>query len=312
MNLAVSSAVEPFRVHILGCGSALPTLRHYPSAQIVEVREKLFMVDCGEGVQMQLRRCHVRFTKVSHVFISHLHGDHCFGLIGMISTFGLVGRTATLHIHANELLNDMLQRQMALFCHDLGYEVVFHPLDATRRDIIYEDRSLTVETIPLTHRLPTCGFLFREKPLLPHIRRDMIDFYQIPTSQIQNIKNGADWTLSDGTVVPNARLVTPADAPRSYAYCSDTRYMPELHKQLKGVSTLYHESTYGEDNLQMAQKYNHSTARQAAMVARDAGVGQLVLGHYSSRYEDETVLLNEAREVFENVRLSNEMDIINV
>jgi ribonuclease Z len=223
-----------------------------------------------------------------------------------------VGRTATLHIHANELLNDMLQRQMALFCHDLGYEVVFHPLDATRRDIIYEDRSLTVETIPLTHRLPTCGFLFREKPLLPHIRRDMIDFYQIPTSQIQNIKNGADWTLSDGTVVPNARLVTPADAPRSYAYCSDTRYMPELHKQLKGVSTLYHESTYGEDNLQMAQKYNHSTARQAAMVARDAGVGQLVLGHYSSRYEDETVLLNEAREVFENVRLSNEMDVINV
>ena len=304
--------MEPFRVHILGCGSALPTLRHYPSAQIVEVREKLFMVDCGEGVQMQLRRCHVRFTKVSHVFISHLHGDHCFGLIGMISTFGLVGRTATLHIHANELLNDMLQRQMALFCHDLGYEVVFHPLDATRRDIIYEDRSLIVETIPLTHRLPTCGFLFREKPLLPHIRRDMIDFYQIPTSQIQNIKNGADWTLSDGTVVPNARLVTPADAPRSYAYCSDTRYMPELHKQLKGVSTLYHESTYGEDNLQMAQKYNHSTARQAAMVARDAGVGQLVLGHYSSRYEDETVLLNEAREVFENVRLSNEMDVINV
>ena len=304
--------MEPFRVHILGCGSALPTLRHYPSAQIVEVREKLFMVDCGEGVQMQLRRCHVRFTKVSHVFISHLHGDHCFGLIGMISTFGLVGRKATLHIHANELLNDMLQRQMALFCHDLGYEVVFHPLDATRRDIIYEDRSLTVETIPLTHRLPTCGFLFREKPLLPHIRRDMIDFYQIPTSQIQNIKNGADWTLSDGTIVPNARLVTPADAPRSYAYCSDTRYMPELHKQLKGVSTLYHESTYGEDNLQMAQKYNHSTARQAAMVARDAGVGQLVLGHYSSRYEDETVLLNEAREVFENVRLSNEMDVINV
>lgn len=304
--------MEPFRIHILGCGSALPTLRHYPSAQIVEVREKLFMVDCGEGVQMQLRRCHVRFTKVSHVFISHLHGDHCFGLIGMISTFGLVGRTATLHIHANELLNDMLQRQMALFCHDLGYEVVFHPLDATRRDIIYEDRSLTVETIPLTHRLPTCGFLFREKPLLPHIRRDMIDFYQIPTSQIQNIKNGADWTLDDGTVVPNARLVTPADAPRSYAYCSDTRYMPELHKQLMGVSTLYHESTYGEDNLQMAQKYNHSTARQAAMVARDAGVGQLVLGHYSSRYEDETVLLNEAREVFENVRLSNEMDVINV
>jgi len=304
--------VEPFRVHILGCGSALPTLRHYPSAQLVEIREKLFMVDCGEGVQMQLRRSRVRFTKVSHVFISHLHGDHCFGLIGMISTFGLLGRTAKLHIHANELLEDMLQRQMALFCRDLGYEVVFHPIDASRQEVIYEDRSLTVETIPLTHRLPTSGFLFREKPLLPHIRRDMIDFYGIPTSQIQNIKNGADWVTEDGTVVPNSRLVTAADQPRSYAYCSDTRYMPELAKQLKGVSTLYHESTYGEDNLQMAQKYNHSTARQAAMTARDAGAGQLILGHYSSRYEDENVLLNEAREVFENVRLANELDVINV
>jgi len=304
--------VEPFRVHILGCGSALPTLRHFPSSQVVEVREKLFMVDCGEGAQMQLRRCHVRFTKIGHVFISHMHGDHCFGLIGMISTFGLLGRTATLHIHANELLGDMIKRQMDLFCHDLGYEVVFHPIDATRREVIYEDRSLTVETIPLVHRLPTCGFLFREKPLLPHIRREMIDFYGIPTSQIQNIKNGADWVMDDGTVIPNSQLVIPADEPRSYAYCSDTRYMPELHLQLKGVTTLYHESTYGEDNLQMAQKYNHSTARQAALVARDAEVGQLILGHYSSRYEDENVLLNEAREVFENVRLANELDVINV
>ncbi len=304
--------MEPFRVHILGCGSALPTLRHFPSSQVVEVREKLFMVDCGEGAQMQLRRCHVRFTKIGHVFISHMHGDHCFGLIGMISTFGLLGRTATLHIHANELLGDMIKRQMDLFCHDLGYEVEFHPIDATRREVIYEDRSLTVETIPLVHRLPTCGFLFREKPLLPHIRREMIDFYGIPTSQIQNIKNGADWVMEDGTVIPNSQLVTSADEPRSYAYCSDTRYMPELHLQLKGVTTLYHESTYGEDNLQMAQKYNHSTARQAALVARDAGVGQLILGHYSSRYEDENVLLNEAREVFENVRLANELDVINV
>ena len=304
--------MEPFRVHILGCGSALPTLRHFPSSQIVEVREKLFMVDCGEGAQMQLRRCHVRFTKVGHVFISHMHGDHCFGLIGMISTFGLLGRTATLHIHANELLGDMIKRQMDLFCHDLGYEVEFHPIDATRREVIYEDRSLTVETIPLVHRLPTCGFLFREKPLLPHIRREKTDFYGIPISQIQNIKNGADWIMEDGTVIPNSQLVTPADEPRSYAYCSDTRYMPELHLQLKGVTTLYHESTYGEDNLQMAQKYNHSTARQAALVARDAEVSQLILGHYSSRYEDENILLEEAREVFENVRLANEMDVIDV
>ena len=304
--------MEPFRVHILGCGSALPTLRHYPSAQIVELREKMFMVDCGEGLQLQLRRLRLHFAKVSSVFISHLHGDHCFGLIGMISTFGLLGRTANLHIYANEQLGDMLHRQMDFFCRDLGYEVVFHPIDASSRQVIYEDRSLTVETIPLTHRLPTCGFLFREKPSLPHIRRDMIDVYQIPTSQIMNIKNGADWTTADGELIPNSRLVVPAAPPRSYAYCSDTRYMPDLHLQLKGVSTLYHESTYGEDNLQMAQKYYHSTARQAAMVARDAGAGQLILGHYSSRYNDERVLLDEAREVFGNVRLSNELDVIDV
>jgi len=270
------------------------------------------MIDCGEGVQMQLRRCRVRFTKVSHVFISHLHGDHCFGLIGMISSFGLLGRTAPLHIFANELLEDMLNRQTKLFCHDLGYEVVFHPIDASCRKVIYEDRSVTVETLPLVHRLPTCGFLFREKPTLPHIRREMIDFYHIPTSQIMNIKNGADWTLEDGTVVLNERLVTTAEKPRSYAYCSDTRYMPELYKELQGVSTLYHESTYAEDNLMMAKKYNHSTARQAATVARDAGVKQLILGHYSSRYENENVLLNEAQDVFENTLLADELAVFNV
>ena len=160
--------------------------------------------------------------------------------------------------------------------------------------------------------MPTCGYLIREKATQPHIRREMIDFYQIPTSQINNIKAGADWMTSDGERIPNDRLVKPADVPRSYAYCSDTRYIPTLHKQLKGVSTLYHESTYGEDKLQSAEKYWHSTARQAAMVARDAGVGKLLLGHYSSRYEDESVLLNEAKEVFENTYLTNEMDVFDV
>jgi ribonuclease Z len=304
--------MEPFRVHILGCGSALPTLRHGASAQIVELRDKLFMVDCGEGTQMQLRRSHIRFTKLGHIFISHIHGDHCFGLIGMISTFGLLGRTARLHVYADTTLKSVLQLQIKTFCHDLSYEVVFHPIDASRQTIIYEDRSLTVETIPLCHRLPTCGFLFREKPLLPHILRDMIDFYEIPTSQINLIKNGADWTTKEGEVVPNELLVEPAESPRSYAYCSDTRYLPDLHERLKGVTTLYHESTYGEDNLAMAQKYNHSTAREAAMVARDAGVRQLILGHYSSRYDDEQVLLNEAHEVFENVFLADEMEVFNV
>ena len=279
---------------------------------MVEVRGKLFLVDCGEGTQVQLRRSRLRFTKISAVFITHLHGDHCFGLIGMLSTFGLLGRTARLAIYAPAEMEQVLTMQMRLFCHDFDYDVDFHPVDTTKQQTVYEDRSLTVETIPLEHRMPCCGYLFREKPSLPHIRRDMIDFYQIPVSQINNIKAGADWTTADGEVVANCRLVEPADPTRSYAYCSDTHYIPTLHQRLKGVSTLYHESTYGEDNLLRAEKYYHSTARQAALVARDAGVGQLLLGHYSSRYDDEQVLLDEARKVFPNSRLTDENTVFDV
>ncbi len=301
--------MEPFKIHILGCGSALPTLHHYASAQIVELRGKQFMIDCGEGTQMQLRRSRIRFTKLSAVFITHLHGDHCFGLIGMISTFGLLGRTAKLDVYAPAALESMLQAQMQLFCHSFDFEVAFHAVDTSKQQVIYEDRSLTVESIPLDHRIPCCGYLFKEKPTLPHIKRDMIDFYQIPTSQINNIKAGADWMTADGEVVANSRLVEAAEGPRSYAYCSDTRYIPTLHERIKGVTALYHESTYGEDNLQRAEKYFHSTARQAAMVARDAQAGQLLLGHFSSRYEDENVLLQEAKAVFENTYLCDEQKV---
>ncbi len=298
--------MEPFKIHILGCGSALPTLHHYASAQVVEMRGKQFMIDCGEGTQMQLRRSRIRFTKLSAVFITHLHGDHCFGLIGMISTFGLLGRTAKLDVYAPKELELMLQEQMRMFCHNFDYEVAFHAVDTRKQQVVYEDRSLTVESIPLEHRMPCCGYLFKEKATLPHIRRDMIDFYQIPVSQINNIKAGSDWITAEGETVPNSKLVEVADQPRSYAYCSDTRYIPTLHERIRGVTALYHESTYGEDNLLMAEKYYHSTARQAALVARDAGAGKLLLGHYSSRYEDENVLLNEAKQVFENSFLCDE------
>ncbi len=304
--------MEPFRIHVLGCGSALPTLRHFPTTQVVECRGKLFMVDCGEGAQLQVRKAGLSFTKIGHIFVSHIHGDHCFGLIGMISTFALLGRTATLHVYGEPALGPILDFQLKAFCRDLGYEVEFHDVDTTRQNIVYEDRSLTVETIPLCHRLPCCGYLFREKQSLPHIRRDMLDCYDIPVSQIMNIKNGQDYTLSDGTLIPNDRLVTPADPPRSYAYVSDTKYLPQLAEQLKGVSTLYHEATYGDDNTAMAEKYHHSTARQAAQVAAAAGVGKLLLGHYSSRYTDEGILLRQAQEVFRNALLTNEFDVIDV
>ena len=304
--------MEPFRIHILGCGSALPTLRHNASSQVVEIREKLFMIDCGEGTQMQLRRSRLRFTKINHIFISHIHGDHCFGLIGLISTFGMLGRVAPLHVYATPEYRQMLNAQMDMFCGGLEYEVVFHPIDTTRCEVIYEDRSLTVKTIPLCHRVPCCGFLFEEKPTLPHIRRDMVDFYKIPVSQINNIKLGYGWTTEDGEVIPHSRLTQPAAPARSYAYCSDTRYMPELHKLVKGVSTLYHEATYSSENKERAKIYYHSTASEAARVASDAGAGQLIIGHYSARYDTDRILLDEAKKTFEKTFAAEEMAVFNV
>ena len=304
--------METFRVHILGCGSALPTLKHHASSQIVEIRDKFMMIDCGEGTQLQLRRSHVHFGRISSVFISHLHGDHCFGLIGLISTFGMLGRTAPLHVYATAELKPMLDAQLEMFCTGLDYEVVFHAVDTTRKAVVYEDRSLIVESIPLNHRIACCGFLFREKPSLPHIRRDMIDFYGIPVSQINNIKAGAGWTTPDGKVIAHEELTRPADAPRSYAYCSDTKYMPRLHELIAGVSTLYHEATYDTEHEQRASLYYHSTAAQAAQVARDAHAHKLLLGHYSARYEREEVLLNEARAIFPNTFLTDENKVFDV
>jgi ribonuclease Z len=298
--------MEKFEVYILGCGSALPTLHHNNSSQVISIREKMFMVDCGEGTQMQLRRSKIHFARINHIFISHLHGDHCFGLIGIISTFGLLGRTAPLHVYADKAMGEVLKMQLQLFCGNLDFEVIFHAIDTTAQNVIYEDRSLTITTIPLKHRMPCCGFLFREKALLPHIRRDMIDFYHIPLYAVQGIKEGNDWTTADGDVIPATKLTVPADKPRSYAYCSDTAYMPELHRQIEGVSLLYHEATYDSENEVRAKKYFHSTAADAACVARDAHVGKLILGHYSARYEHEDVLLNEAKNIFPNTELSDE------
>lgn len=302
----MSFIMEPFKVHILGCGSALPTLQHNASSQIVELREKLFMIDCGEGTQIQLRRSRIHFSKIIAVFISHLHGDHCFGLPGMISTFGMTGRTAPLHIYAPATFEPILEQTLSFFCQGLEFKVVFHAVDTTQNKVVYEDRSLTVETIPLQHRIDCCGYLFREKPILPHIRRDMIDFYKIPISQINNIKAGADWVTPEGEVIANSRLTTPAEPARSYAYCSDTRYIKTLHELVKGVSTLYHESTYSAEDAERARLYWHSTSQDAAKVARDASVGKLLLGHFSARYNNESQLLEEAKEIFPNSYLTRE------
>ena len=302
----------PFKIHILGCGSALPTLRHNATCQIVEIRGKYFMIDCGEGTQIQVRRTKVHFTKIQAVFISHLHGDHCFGLFGMISTIGMTGRTAPLHVYAPKEFEEYFNLSMELFCKKLEFSVMFHPVETTEAKVIYEDKSLTIESIPLEHRIPCCGFLFREKLTTPHIRRDMIDFYNIPISQINNIKAGANWTTANGDIIMNSKLTIPADKPRSYAYCSDTRYMEQLYKNVANVDVLYHESTYTNEYKDRAKSYYHSTAEEAATVAKDANVGKLLLGHYSARYLNEDIILNEAKAIFPNSFLTNEGMVFDV
>lgn len=298
--------MEKFELHILGCGSALPTTWHFATSQVVNLRDKLFMIDCGEGAQMQLRKSRLKFSRLNHIFISHLHGDHCFGLMGLISTFGLLGRTAELHIHSPKGLEELLTPMLNFFCHTLAYKVIFHEFDTRQTSVVYEDRSMTVTTIPLQHRIPCCGFLFAEKARPNHIIRDMVDFYKVPVYELNRIKNGSDYVTPEGEVIANTRLTRPSDPPRKYAYCSDTIFRPEIVKQLSGVDLLFHEATFAESELARAKETYHTTAAQAARIALEAGVRQLVIGHFSARYEDESILLKEASAVFPNTILAKE------
>ncbi|MCD8057595.1 MAG: ribonuclease Z [Bacteroides fragilis] len=298
--------MEKFELHILGCGSALPTTRHFATSQVVNLRDKLFMIDCGEGAQMQLRKSRLKFSRLNHIFISHLHGDHCFGLMGLISTFGLLGRTAELHIHSPKGLEELLTPMLNFFCHTLAYKVIFHEFDTRQTSVVYEDRSMTVTTIPLQHRIPCCGFLFAEKARPNHIIRDMVDFYKVPVYELNRIKNGSDYVTPEGEVIANTRLTRPSDPPRKYAYCSDTIFRPEIVEQLSGVDLLFHEATFAESELARAKETYHTTAAQAARIALEAGVRQLVIGHFSARYEDESIFLKEASAVFPNTILAKE------
>ena len=298
--------MEIFDIYILGCGSALPTTKHNASSQVVRIGNKQFMIDCGEGTQLQLRRSHLHFSFINHIFISHLHGDHCFGLIGLISTFGLLGRTAPLHIYADKMLQTLLQPQLAFFCRELKYQIIFHEIDATKHALIYEDNSITVHTLPQKHRIPCCGFLFKEKPKKRHIRRDMIDAYNIPEYKRRGIKDGEDYITPDGEIIPNARLTTDASPSRSYAYCSDTLPCPENTEYIKDCDILYHEATFATKEKERAKATFHSTASQAAEIALQANVKKLIIGHFSSRYDDDNELLTEAKDVFANTELATE------
>lgn len=295
-----------FGVKILGCGSALPTTRHMATSQVVDLRDKLYMIDCGEGAQLQMRRMHIKFSRLNHIFISHPHGDHCFGLPGLVSTLGMLGRIGELVIHAPKEIEEYMRPIMNIFCKGMPYEIRFNNIDTRSHALIMEDRSLAVYSIPLKHRVPTCGFLFEEKRKEAHIIREMVDFYRVPIRCLKDIKQGADYVTPEGETVPNARLTRPADPPKRYAYCSDTAFCPSIIPIIEGVDVLYHEATFSEANKARAKETFHSTAREAAEIARRANVKRLVIGHYSARYEEPTELCNEAKCVFPSVIMANE------
>ena len=301
-----------FNLNILGCGSALPTTRHLATSQVVDLRDKLYMIDCGEGTQVQMRNMRIKFSRLNHIFISHLHGDHCFGLPGLLSTLGMLGRTGDLVIHAPKEIENYMRPVLDTFCKGMPYEVRFNHIDTHSHSLIMEDRSLSVYSIPLKHRIPTCGFLFAEKPKEAHIIREMTDFYQVPVRWMKDTKQGKDYITPEGEIIPNARLTRPSVAPKRYAYCSDTAYSPSIIPIIEGVDLLYHEATFMESDKARAKETFHSTARQAAEIALKAGVKRLVIGHYSARYEDLAALHKEAQEIYPDTILGNEGMVLSI
>jgi len=298
--------MECFEVNILGCGSALPTTRHLASSQVINLRDKLYMIDCGEGTQIQMRRMRIKFSRLNHIFISHMHGDHCFGLPGLISTLGMLGRNGELVIHGPKEIETYMKPILSTFCRELPYSVRFNHITPDVSELIWEDRSVSVYSIPLKHRLPTSGFLFAEKAKEAHIIKEMTDLYKIPVKDLPSIKRGEDFITSDGERIANARLTRPATPPKKYAYCSDTAYSEKIIPIIEGVDLLYHEATFTNEDAARAKETFHSTARQAAEIARKANVKRLVIGHYSARYEELHTLKKEAEEIFPDTILGEE------
>lgn len=299
-----------FEVTVLGCGSAMPTTLHNPPSQLVDLNEKLFMIDCGEGTQLQMRKYKARMSKLHSLFISHLHGDHIFGLPGLLSTLSMLGRTKELNIYAHREIDFLLNPFLDYMGRYISFKINLIPLHPDSHEQLFENRSVKISSFPLRHRIATNGFIVEEKASPRHIIRERIDFYNIPLKQIKEIKEGADYRTPDGTVIRNEQLTLPGNPPRRYAYCSDTAYAPEIIPYIEHVDLLYHEATFAESELVRAGETFHSTARQAAEIARAAKVKRLIIGHYSSRYNELNTLLKEATDVFQDTELAVEGKVL--
>ncbi|MEG0795173.1 MAG: ribonuclease Z [Odoribacter sp.] len=302
-----------FELTILGCGSAVPTSKRNSAAQVLNVLERYFLIDCGEATQHQLRRFHIPYNKINHIFISHLHGDHFFGLIGFLSSLSLQNRRGEMHIYADSRLQEIIEFQLKVMNSHLGYPLIFHSL-RRQVEILYEDKLMSVTSFPLKHRYdaPVWGFLFRERERERTICKDMAAAWNVPIAFMQYLKKGEDFITAEGEIVANQRLTIASPPPRSYAYMTDTLFRESFAEYVKGVDLLYHEATFGKELETLAKDTFHSTAEQAAQLASMAGVHRLILGHFSSRYIDPSVLLPEAQMFFSNTSICTDGDIFDI
>ncbi|MGO4819107.1 ribonuclease Z [Flavobacterium sp. W22_SRS_FP1] len=294
------------KLTILGCYAATPRTFTNPTSQILEIKNRLFLIDCGEGTQVQLRKNKIRFSKINHIFISHLHGDHFFGLVGLVSTFTLLNRATDLHIYGPKGLKEIIKLQLRLSNSWTNYGLHFHELESNESQLIFEDDKVTVKTIPLKHRIYTNGFLFEEKKDKRKLNLDAVQNFKIDSCYYQNIKNGKDIVLEDGRFIENSQLTFDPIPPKSYAFCSDTAYDESILPLVNEVDILYHESTFLQSEENLARKTLHSTAKEAATIALKANVKQLILGHYSTRYENINVFKDEAQTIFSEVLLADD------
>lgn len=301
------------KLTILGFNSAVPKQNSAPTSQLLEISNRLFLIDCGEGTQIQLRNAKAKFSRINHIFISHLHGDHVFGLIGLISTFQLLGKETPLYIFGPKGIQDFIMNQLKHIQARCSFELKFKELKSKESELIFEDDKVEVYTIPLDHRIYTNGYLFKEKVKPRRLNIQAVKkFPEIEVCDYNNLKNGKDYVLSNGEVIPNEKLTFDPPRSLSYAFCSDTRYKPDIVPMIKNVDLLYHEATFLDELKEMAVYTGHSTAKEAALIAKQANAGQLIIGHFSNRYNDFRVLKAEASEIFENTILPKQLGVYEI
>ncbi|WP_445457995.1 ribonuclease Z [Flavobacterium sp. HNIBRBA15423] len=294
------------KLTILGCYAATPRTITNPTSQVLEIKNQMFLIDCGEGTQVQLRKHKIKFSRINHIFISHLHGDHFYGLVGLISTFMLLNRVNDLHVYGPKGIKELILMQLKASGSYTGYNLYFHELESTESEIIFEDEKVIVKTIPLKHRIYTNGYLFKEKNSNRKLNIEAVEKYNIETCYYQKIKAGGTITLEDGTIIPNHLLSFDPEPEKSYAFCSDTVYNETILPIIKNVDALYHESTFLESEAHLADKTMHTTAKQAAIIAKKANVKTLIMGHYSTRYGNIDFFKEEAQTIFNNVILADD------